>query len=229
MARVTEGELDAIRYGFIDRKGVMVIKAKYVYANDFHEDLALAAISVKGGLKIGFIDKQGRWKIKPRFGSATDFSEGYACVADEGTLSLFEGNLLYQPDGTVGKAYYIDKNGKRAFQGHFDSCGALSEGLAPVEINDKWQFIDRTGKVAITTNFPSSSDIATFSEGLAAVNSAGGAKFIDKNGKVVIETPFDWADKFVNGIARVKRAQKNGTVSSGYIDRAGKVIWEPSE
>jgi hypothetical protein len=229
MARVGEGSFDSVRYGFIDHKGTVVIKPELPYAGDFHNDRALAAIDGKIGLKVGYVGLDGKWKIKPRFGSATDFSEGYACVTDEGSSSVFESDLLLDPNGPVYRAHYIDKNGKRAFRGNFSGCGAFSEGLAAVKTNDTWHFIDRFGVRKNIATFPSSYVVGIFSEGMATVNMGSGAKFIDKNGRTVIQTTFDWADNFLMGIARVKLVQKNGTILHGYIDSAGKVIWAPSE
>jgi hypothetical protein len=228
VARFASGELELTRYGFIDQRGDIVIKPKFVYANDFHGDLALAAVVNKKRLKVGFLDKRGEWKIKPHFGSATDFSEGHACVTDEGASSLFEGNLLFDSEEEDYQGYYINKDGKKAFEGTFKSCGNFSEGLAPVEINEKWYYINNQGQVHLKTDFSPSSEPASFSEGLAAVNMAGGVKFIDRTGKTVIETAFDWADNFVGGIARIKNVSTNGVESYGYIDKTGNVIWKPT-
>ena len=47
--------------------------------------------------------------------------------------------------------------------------------------------------------------------------------FIDKQGKQVFSLPIDFAEMFVNGVARVRLGFK-----LGYIDKTGKYIWEPS-
>ena len=111
-----------------------------------------------------------------------------------------------------------------------DYIGSFSEGLAAVEKNlsegpvvlqkdNKWGFIDKTGRVVIEPQWDFAWD---FSEGLAYVNKDGKYGFIDKTGKVVIEPQWDDAWSFSEGLARV---EKNGKY--GFIDKTGKVVIEP--
>jgi hypothetical protein len=48
--------------------------------------------------------------------------------------------------------------------------------------------------------------------------------FIDKSGKIVINPQFDEAMAFADGLARVKVGHK-----TGYINTAGKYIWNPAD
>ncbi|MDD7319119.1 MAG: WG repeat-containing protein [Prevotella sp.] len=58
----------------------------------------------------------------------------------------------------------------------------FSEGLAEVELNDKWGFIDKTGKEVITCKY----DYAKyFHEGRAKVRLNGRDFYIDKNGQKI--------------------------------------------
>ena len=61
----------------------------------------------------------------------------------------------------------------------YDDAGSFSEGLAAVEINGKWGFIDHTGKEIIPLKYD---DAGSFSEGLAPVKLDGKWGQIDKNG-----------------------------------------------
>lgn len=62
----------------------------------------------------------------------------------------------------------------------YDSARDFEEGLAAVQQNDKWGFIDRTGKIVIA---PQYDDAFGFSEGLANVQQNGEFFSINKQGE----------------------------------------------
>jgi serine/threonine protein kinase len=64
--------------------------------------------------------------------------------------------------------------------------GSFYEGLARVELNGKWGFIDKTGKEVIPLKYDWA---GAFSEGLAAVELNGKTYYIDKTGKYVKDCP----------------------------------------
>ena len=100
--------------------------------------------------------------------------------------------------------------------------------LFPVEKDDKWGFIDRTGKIVIPLQFDSAND---FHEGLALVTANGKKLFIDGSGRVVIKPQFDIVDDFSEGLAAVNIGQTRipniGIISNpgkwGYIDKTGEL------
>ena len=94
-------------------------------------------------------------------------------------------------------------------------------GLFLIKQNDKYGYIDKTGKVVIEPQYERASD---FSEGLAAIAVEKKWGYIDTTGKTVIEPQFDAAGKFTDDLAPVKVEKK-----TGYIDKTGKYIWNPSE
>jgi hypothetical protein len=59
----------------------------------------------------------------------------------------------------------------------YDEIGPFSEGLAPVEVNGKWGFIDTKGNMVIPAVYDSA---GSFSEGLAQVKVNGKWGYIDK-------------------------------------------------
>lgn len=216
-------------YGFVNTKGQIVIEPQYIFARDFQEDLAGIAVEANKNIKMGFIDKEGKVVIKPKFSIVGNFSEGLAVVAQNAKSYLFEGDILFsEAESKKRKISYINKSGKEIIKGNFQIASDFSEGLARVEIKNKWRFIDKTGKIVIDTDFPESAELGDFSEGLASLNFMNGAKFIDKTGKIVIKTDFNWADNFSNGYARVKKIGKYGSESYGYVDKNGNLIWNPT-
>ena len=92
----------------------------------------------------------------------------------------------------------------------------FSEGFARVELNDKYNFIDKNGKLLYGTWFDYVGD---FSEGFAWVRLNGKLNYIDRNGKLLSNTWFDGAGNFSEGFGRV---YLNGKLN--YIDRNGKLL-----
>ena len=86
--------------------------------------------------------------------------------------------------------------------------------------NEKYGFIDKSGKFVIEPQFEFAND---FCDGLARVQINEKFGFIDKSGKFVIEPKFDWIDfSLSKGLVRVKIDEK-----WGYIDKSGKFVIEP--
>jgi hypothetical protein len=80
----------------------------------------------------------------------------------------------------------------------------FSEDLAAVKKNDKWGFIDKTGKVVIDLIYDYEYDMYTaehqypFKDGRAKVYKNGKYGMIDKNGIEVIPTIYDNIRYFLN-------------------------------
>ena len=238
-------------YGFIDKTGKVVIKARFTDAYSFVDGLAAVCIEWQ---KCGFINKAGDFVIEPKYRVTHSFREGLALAGFEYSLIGFvnkSGEMVIEPQfgnlmGTGfseglsvvayawGKFGYINTEGAIVIPMQFEMAQPFSDGLAAVRVEGKWGYIDKTGKFVIEPQFRGA---GPFSEGLAAVGNVdflSAARsdaaeatlttgFIDKQGKMVFSLPFDIATAFVNGISRVRV-----DVKSGYIDKTGKYIWEPS-
>lgn len=238
-------------YGFIDKTGKVVIKAQFTYAYSFADGLAAVCVEWQ---KCGFIDKAGEFVIEPKYRVAQSFREGLALAGFEYLLIGFvnkSGEMVIEPQygnlgGTGfsegmsvvafqwGKFGYINTEGAIVIPMKFEMAQPFMDGLAAVRVDSKWGYIDKTGKFVIEPQFKGA---GPFSEGLAPVGNVDfmsatrsdegeatiATGFIDKQGKMVFSLRFDSATPFVNGIARVRVDDK-----SGYIDKSGKYIWQPS-
>ncbi len=78
----------------------------------------------------------------------------------------------------------------------YDDMMCLHDGLAVVNKDGKWGFIDKTGKVVIPLQYDYASN---FSEGLALVKKDGKSGFVDKTGKAVIPLQYDDSYGFSEG------------------------------
>lgn len=193
------------KYGFINKKGDLVVAAKFDEIRNFSSGLA----AVKIADKWGYIDKNGKLVIPAQYlQEPASFSEDVAKVTSEDKIS------------------FIDKTGKLLFTVTYPEAKSLvvnnfSEGLAKVRSDsEKTGFIDKTGKFVIQ---PQPYDIGDFASGLAVINVNGKHGYIDKTGKIVIAPQFDQAQPFAEGLAAV--GMKDGISSNwGYIDPTGKIV-----
>ncbi len=77
----------------------------------------------------------------------------------------------------------------------------FSHGLAAIEINGKYGFINEKGDVVIPLRFDR---VSSFKEGLAWIKLNGKYGYINNKGKLVIPIKYDNAMTFRNGMARVE-------------------------
>lgn len=99
-------------------------------------------------------------------------------------------------------------------------CGCSNDNvLFPIETNDKWGYIDKSGAIVIT---PQWDEAELFSEGLARVSVDGKYGYINSNGEYVIKPQFDFAGDFSEGMAQVSIGDMYG-----YINNKGKYIINP--
>ncbi len=99
----------------------------------------------------------------------------------------------------------------------YDNARSFSEGLAAVEKDGRWGFIDKEGNEVI----PFIYDYAlSFNEGLAPVMLDHKMGYIDKTGDVVIPFELFLADNFKEGVASVLLREGGWK----WIDKTGQII-----
>ena len=108
------------------------------------------------------------------------------------------------------------KVGKVVISLKYDWAGSFSEGLAPVRLNGKYGYINKSGKLVLPLKYEDAWD---FREGLAPVELSGMWGYINKSGKLVIPLKYQSAGFFSEGLAHVKLFGKYG-----FIDKSGKVV-----
>jgi hypothetical protein len=203
------------------------------------EDSNPVLLPVKVSGKWGYTNVDGRLIINPQFDYADNFHEGRALICLGKPCDWWDA-----PAGSDERWGFIDGSGKMVITPQYGKAAEFSEGLASDctgDCSDKPTkpfnrgYIDRDGKVMIPMQFGIASN---FSEGLAQVcigscqwkekeGYSGKFGFIDQSGRFVVNPQYDDATDFKNGFAKIT-VGKGGEAKTGYIDKTGKVIWQPS-
>jgi len=146
MTRFSEGralvKMDG-KYGYIDKRGKVIIKARFSSGSEFSEGLAFV---VEGDTR-GYVNKSGRWVIKlPASTDGRPFRGGVAAISVRASRT-----------GVLGRESvwgYIDRTGRRVIEPKFDGAADFVNGIARVyELTPNlpnWEsqfgYIDRTGR-----------------------------------------------------------------------------------
>ena len=189
------------KYGFTDKAGKFVIKAKYDNASEFTEERARVG---NNGL-YGFVNTEGKIIIPLKYKSVDNFCNGFSAVKTK-----------------EGKAFFVDKNGTPMNNNVvYNDAKSFSEGLASVSDDYyKYGYINIEGTQIISNEY----DIAeSFHEGFAVVGKTENGKtlfaYITKNGEKLTDFIYEDAKSFQRGTARIKTGDKYGL-----IDRFGSPI-----
>ncbi|HOY06268.1 MAG TPA: WG repeat-containing protein [Saprospiraceae bacterium] len=108
------------KYGFINKKGDLVVPVKYDFVKTYSENKA----ACKENGQYGFIDTQGKILIKPAFREAENFREGLAAVMDANR-----------------KWGYIDTLGNLVIPFKYDEADEFSSGTAKVRLDSIISYI----------------------------------------------------------------------------------------
>ena len=130
-------------------------------------------------------------------------------------MRLAEDDAKYEKFEEYGKQGF-KKDGVVVIPAIYDKAWDFREGLALVELNDKWGYIDKIGKEVIPIKY---NEVYSFKEGLALVKLNGKWGYIDKLGYEVIQIKYESAWDFREGLALVANNGKGG-----YIDKSGKEV-----
>jgi hypothetical protein len=211
-------------FGFIDRKGNVVIKPQYETAAYFSNGMA----NVERGERSGYIGKDGAFAITPVFFRGRDFHEDRAWVVAEGPCrwQQYFDERARNPDSRLPGAELF------AFP-TWDSCfGSYTlpkSSMQVVELNLRCRYalIDKTGTILSSERFD---DVQEFSEGLAPVKMGKLWGYADRSGRIVITPQFEIANGFSNGLAAVaitSSPRSSGMPVFGYINRSGDFVIPP--
>lgn len=185
-----------------------VFKAKcngrYGYYNKDIEEIVggfEAASSMNEG--IAAVNSKGKWKLLD--GEGKQIGKEYKEIVINVRDIAYQSERIWVSDD--GESYYmIDSAGERIGGESVDNSRGftVTEGMAAVERNGKWGFMDYQGDMVIE---PQYEDARSFCNGYAAVKQGGRWGFINEQGTMVIEPQFSETKDFSNGNVFVKRGE----------------------
>ncbi|WP_169513158.1 WG repeat-containing protein [Hymenobacter aerophilus] len=226
------------QWGYADRRGRLVLPARYDEAGPFADELAW----VRVGSLYGYIDGAGNPVTPVQYTRAGNFQSNQALVelngetfaidpagrrlppaevadpADEDPLE--QGDLVRGPDGKVGFRFTV---GTARIPAIYDEIKDNYNGLLLVRQGEKWGVLDSRGKLVQPVQYDSVRRGG--SPLLPAVRHNGRWGYLGPEGRRLIEPRYLRAAPFFGGVARVQTP--SGAV--GYIDTEGREFWEDTE
>lgn len=236
--------IDGVKWGYIDSKGVFIIKPEYKSARDF-QDNGIAIVEKEN--LYGLIDLSGKYIIEPKYETINEFSEGRATVLHrEGFKVIDENgkeitNKAYSYIGTYknGRAMFsiedsqgnwkygfLDRTGKEVIPAIYQSVNDFNNGKAVVNVNDsEYRLIGINGETLNTYRY---SFVGNIGDGLLPFREKNESKygFINENGNIVIAPQYTGAQSFKEERA-VINVGEDFTNQYGLIDKTGKIIIKP--
>jgi hypothetical protein len=270
------------KYSLIDKQGKTVAEIPYRVLGDFHDGLATvqrARSTDANGNTVpsayGYINRDGKVVIEPRFmpaGPFPDDGKGLAVgglnrewvyfdktgniilrVSMEGKdrADAFHDGLLRWKEGFYWG--YRNASGEWAIPAKFDDVTDFKDGLARVEREGKWLWIDTAGN---TVEAPARERIGKTSEGLTLFREGDRLGYLKADGSPAFPfRKYGEARDFSCGMARVKVDGRYGFLDAAgnlkipnvyasagdfenclamvlskdgwaYIDPEGKVVWQ---
>lgn len=164
---------DRALFGFIDKKGNLVMDYQFEEVGRFSEGLCKV---YKNGF-FGYINTKGIFVINPRFYEVTDFKEGRAFAS------------RFNFDKNIHEWALIDKDGVFLTLYEFNDKKNFSEGLASVKQDSLWKYI----KLDASNNSTNLYKFAgSFKNGKAFVVTQDDEKlFINKAEEIILKLPKD--------------------------------------
>jgi hypothetical protein len=243
LAAVLEGST----FGYVDPSGKLVLVPGQQPAGYLHRPFADGRAVVRAGNRHGAIDRAGKLAVAARFVSIDDFSDGHALACDGDGCGWIDvdGKGVLGPAGMGGtpmrggvatgwlsmgmgrKRAFLHRLGRGRLPDEYQDTGGFSEGLVAVRPRDRWGYVDGDGTPVIPLRYRWAGD---FSEGLApAREDRVLCGYIDRTGAFAIPARFRECRPFSNGLARVDLAGEFDAPRVGFIDRAGKPVFEGAD
>ena len=181
------------RFGYIDRRGELVIRPQFSFAGMFEEGRAV----VGQDCCFGYIDRDGHVVVDCTYDEAGPYCNGVAAVCQGGLFCL------------------VDGTGTPLFPPLYETLTCPACGLALASLDDKFGFVGPSGEVRLPLVFDDASplDVA----GWAHVVLGEEAYFIDTEGGCVLRPDVPAVEPFYEGLAAACDGSR-----WGYLDRAGR-------
>ena len=189
------------KYGYETINGKRIITAKYDWADNFYEDVAL----VKTNFRYMLIDLKGNLKELDSY------------PTDSLTTRLDWGNGHTGKPVKVGvwDCEFINYDGRTVLELPYSDAFSFRDGKAKVINGDKYNYIDHEGTLL--------GEWVDLVDNYHAVIENGKFGYIDKNNKLIIPHQFNYAKDFHDGIAIIRKGSRR-TGKYAIINKTGMLI-----
>jgi hypothetical protein len=154
---------------FIDKQGQSALEFDKDIAilYPFHNGVAYLA----GNGKMLVIDRTGKRLAETNYTWIGDYSgDGLTVVAETRTQAPDSGDMFNKAKKTMNIYGYVNKDFQCVIQPGYQEAGGFFAALAPVKDNNRWHYIDMTGKYVNDLQFEAATD---FHAGVAFVKTQG--------------------------------------------------------
>ena len=205
-----------LRGGFINNQGEVVVDPVFDSVDWFFDDRA--AVCVDGYW--GFIDPNGTSTLEPQFAAQSRYYAGLAvCLADPNkrlwqVLDTSGGQRASIESYLMGNFFegfawirsreersgFIDSRGDPCTSLVFGPVGDFNHGVAPISVDGRWGFVDRSFNVVVDLKYDYAISTGTSSfVGIVRVGQNFG--MIDLLGRWIVQPKFRQAAPFREGVS----------------------------
>jgi WG containing repeat len=200
------------KWGLVDERGRLLTEVGFDLIGIFDDE---GTATVRKGDKIGLVDSTGSLIVEPRYSAIGLFHEGLAIAGAGGPVALQPQDAygsIAAPDrmrtddqrDASGAFGFIDRSGREVVPPRYAKVMPFAEGMAAVELGDKWGFIDRAGREVIA---PAYAEVQPFKDGLALFSPDGKSwGVLRASGQVALEAKYRIAEPPRRGFVTVTRA-----------------------
>lgn len=219
-------------WGYINKKGLLIIPCKNAHACDFADGHSVIIESYHSHIrKYNIINTKGimcKYYISNQFSLSKRSDHNYDNFYFSEGMMLVNGQIVENNLNHGGLIHYVGRSGiaKVVEQKKFSTLRDYSDGLAAVCQNGKWGYIDVREDIAIPTVYENAGN---FSEGLALVKfprsyaNAYKSTYISKRNNIVLQHNFVLSGEFKNGLAYTCSGYEYDS-RYGYIDKNNKLV-----
>ncbi len=197
------------KVGFVNAQGGEVIKAQFDYTSSFSGGCCVVGVDQSSGYRhYGLIDTKGNYLIP---------------LQESALENLGQGRIAFL-NNTNSKWGICSTSGQVILPAKYGYISAYSCGLAMVEDNGEYGYIDMNGREVIEPEYRGAMD---FVEDVAWVQETSESKIelINKNGAPVMELEEDVypQSSFRNGLALIYNSD---TKENSYINKNKQVVYQ---